>query len=130
MAGRIDFFFDGPANSLELVKGGKLRALAVTDDRRLPQIADVPTMAEAGFPDHVVNSWFGFVVQAGTPADMAKRLHGELIKAIRQPSYGQNFAAFGAVATANDTIEEFGQFVASESKKFGALVRDSGMKLP
>ena len=58
--------------SLELVKAGKLRALAITDDSRMTQLPDVPTMAEAGFPNQVLNSWFGFVVLAGTPPDVTK----------------------------------------------------------
>ena len=130
VAGRIDFFFDGPANSMQLVRAGQLRALAVTDDTRMPQIPDVPTMAEAGFPGQVLNSWFGFVVQAGTPDDIAKRLHAELVVALKQPAYAQHFAQFGAVASPNNSIDDFKRFVASETTKFSALVKASGAQLP
>ena len=129
VAGRIDFMFDGPANSLELVKGGQLRALAITDDARMAQLPDVPTMAEAGFPGHVVNSWFGFVALAGTPPEMAKRLHSELVSAMRQPAYVQNFTQFGAVAVTNSSPEEFARFVASESALFGGLVKAANIQI-
>ena len=130
VAGRIDLMFDGPANSLELVKAGQLRALAITDDTRMTQLPDVPTMAEAGFPDQVLNSWFGFVALAGTPPDVAKRLHSELVTALRQPAYIQNFTQFGAVPAPSNSPEEFARFVASESIKFGAIVKAAGVQVP
>jgi tripartite-type tricarboxylate transporter receptor subunit TctC len=129
VAGRIDFMFDGPANSLELVRGGQLRALAVTDERRMPQLPNVQTMVEAGFPDFVVNTWFGFVVLAGTPGAVAARLHAELIKAIKQPSFAQKVEQFGATAASNESSDAFARFIASESERFGALVKASGARL-
>jgi tripartite-type tricarboxylate transporter receptor subunit TctC len=129
VAGRIDLMFDGPANSLELVRGGQLRALAVTDERRMTQLPNVPTMVEAGFPDFVVNTWFGFVVLAGTPSAVTTRLHAELIKAIKQPSFAQKVEQFGATAASNASSDAFARFIASESERFGALVRASGARL-
>jgi tripartite-type tricarboxylate transporter receptor subunit TctC len=129
VAGRIDFMFDGPANSLELVRAGTLRALAVTDERRMSQLPNVPTMVEAGFPDFVVNTWFGFVVLAGTPNAVAARLHAELVNAVKQPSFAQKVEQFGATAASNDSIDGFARFIVSESGRFGALVKASGAKL-
>jgi tripartite-type tricarboxylate transporter receptor subunit TctC len=127
VAGRIDFFFDGPANSLELVRSGQLRALAVTDDRRMPQLPDVRTMEEAGFPNQVLNSWFGFVVLAGTPRDVVARLHSEIVKAIKQPSYAQKVAQFGAIDAANESIEDFARFIDLETSRLRSLIKAAGV---
>jgi tripartite-type tricarboxylate transporter receptor subunit TctC len=127
VAGRIDFMFDGPANSMELVGGGQRRALAVTDTRRFLPLPDVPTMAEAGFPDQVVNTWFGFVALTGTPPDVAARLHSEIVKAVDQPSFVQATAKFGATAVSNPSIENFTRFIESESKLYASLVKAAGL---
>jgi len=76
-----------------------------------------------------MNTWFGFVVKAGTPKDVLDNLHKELVKAINQPSFKEAVAKFGAKAVSNESIEEFKKFVDSEYDMLGVRVRGAGMKV-
>ncbi|MBX9842216.1 MAG: tripartite tricarboxylate transporter substrate binding protein [Xanthobacteraceae bacterium] len=128
VAGRVHYMFDGPGNAVELIRGGKLRALGVTDARRFAQLPDVPTMAEAGIPDNVINSWFGLVTTAGTPKPVVVRLHAEIAKAIGAPDIAQKIADFGGSASASRSPEEFSTFIASENARLGRLIRATGVQ--
>jgi tripartite-type tricarboxylate transporter receptor subunit TctC len=129
VAGRIDYFFDGPGNAVELVRAGQLRALAVTDTRRFAQLPDVPTMAEAGFADHVLNSWFGLVAPAGTPGRVITKLQVELRKAMQSADLVARMAEFGAQVAPSESPQDFAAFIASENARLGKVVRDSGARL-
>src|SRR5262249_56053407 len=81
IAGHTPIAFSSPASSIAQAKDGKLRALAVATGKRLSALPDVPTMAEAGFPEIEGNFWVGLFVPAGTPADIVALLHREVEKA-------------------------------------------------
>ena len=129
VAGRVDFFFDGPANSLPLAAEGKLRALAVTDHERFAQIPNVPTMAEAGLKNHEINSWFGFVAPTNTPKPTVAKLHAEISKALRNPEVAAQIVAVGGTPAPSKSPEEFAGFFAAEKDRLGKLVVASGAKL-
>jgi tripartite-type tricarboxylate transporter receptor subunit TctC len=93
VAGRIDFLFDPITTALPFVKDGKLRALAITADKRSPLIPDVPTLRELGYVGYDVNPWFGIAAPAGTPRPVIDRLNAEFAKAARDPEVVKRLAA-------------------------------------
>lgn len=126
IAGRIDYFFDG-VGIVPFVKTGKVRALAVADSRRLPQLPDVPTMAEAGYPGVEVTAWFGLVAPAGTPRAVLARLNAEFVKAGRDPELQRQLADTG-IRVVTGTPEAFATFMAAETERLGKVVRSSGAR--
>jgi tripartite-type tricarboxylate transporter receptor subunit TctC len=121
LAGRVDFFFDGPGVSVPLVKDGKFRALAVTDSQRYGELPDVPTMAEAGFPKQELNSWFGLVTLADTPKPILEKLHASIVKALQSPDAIQRIAAVGGITAPSASPEEFVAFIRAERERLGAI---------
>jgi tripartite-type tricarboxylate transporter receptor subunit TctC len=109
------------------VRGGKLRAIAVTTPKRLAAIPDIPAMAEA-LPGFEVVGWYGVIGPAGMPAPIVKRLHDELVRALQQPDVRQRLAADGAEAVGS-APGEFHDFMAADLAKWAKLVKESGAKL-
>jgi len=95
MAGRVTMMFTDPSG-VPLIKEGKLRALAVSSGRRSPAVPDVLTLAEQGFPDVVVETWFGLAVPAGTPKPTVTKLHSEISAFLERKDTRERFLAFGA----------------------------------
>ena len=110
----------GPA--VPLVKGGKTRALAVTGSERSPELPDVPSMAEAGFPDINIHLWSGFFVPAGTPAPIVAKLMAELGRALAD-SHVQEGLRKMAVTPGGPTGEAFKQRIDADIKTFGDVVK-------
>ena len=81
---------------VDLIKTGKLRALAVTGPKRVPILPDVPTIVEAGYPSLVVEDWTGYAVKRGTPKETVARLNGAINKALQKPSVQEALAKIGA----------------------------------
>jgi tripartite-type tricarboxylate transporter receptor subunit TctC len=98
VAGRISLLFAVPVDSVPLIKAGKLRALAVTSARRLPVLPDVPTLSEVGVPAIDLQVWFGLVVPAKTPADIANRLRSEVTAVVKSTEFGRWLENQGGVA--------------------------------
>ena len=95
IAGHIPIVFDNLGNAMNNIHAGKVRALAITAAERAPQIADVPTMAEAGVPNVVVSSWFALFVPAGTPKDAIAWLNKQANEAFSAPEVREQFARAG-----------------------------------
>ena len=112
---------------LSLHASGKLRGLALTDGVRAPMIPDVPTMAEAGFPNYELSAWFGVAAPAGTPRAVVDKLHAEIVKAARHPETLAKFQQFGIKAVAN-TPEEFAQVMKDDTALLGEIVKASGAR--
>src|SRR5690606_5237193 len=85
MAGLVDYFFDPASGGMPQVKAGKLKVLAVSMPKRCDCAPDVPTMAEAGYPNIVQSSWIGLMAPAGTPKAIVDRMSGEIAKAVSTP---------------------------------------------
>lgn len=100
IAGQIQFMAETVPAVLQFIKGGKLTPLAVAASARDPNLPDVPTTAEAGFPSLLVTSTFGVLVPAGTPADVVSRLNAEIYKALKKPEVLAQLAQQGVVAQA------------------------------
>lgn len=122
MAGNVDVMFVTLSSAVQFVKAGKLKAFAVTTVRRVPQLPDVPSMAELGFPDDVSSSWQGLFAVAGTPAPIVARLHAAVLKAMADPEVRQHMIVASMTPTASPTPEDFATFVAAESDKWKGVV--------
>ena len=112
-------------SAIQLVRGGKLRALAVTSLRRSGGVPDVPTIAESGFPGFDASSWFGLVGPAGLPREIALKIQGEVARILKDPVLREKFIQQGADPVAN-TPDEFGQYMRDETAKWAKIVKVSG----
>jgi tripartite-type tricarboxylate transporter receptor subunit TctC len=128
MGGRTEFMLPTPQAALQLIKGGKLRALAVTASQRIPVLPEVPTIAESGYQDFVAIDWKLLVVPAGTPADIVSRLHAEVDKALQQPATLERLHAEGS-GPMQGTLPQIAQFIKAEHARWGAVVREANVKL-
>ncbi len=127
VAGRIDFLFDPITTALPFVKDGKLRALAITSDKRSPLVPDVPTLVELGFVGYDVNPWFGLAAPAGTPRPIIDRLNAEFAKAAKDPEVVKRLADQGIEAMSM-TPEQFAAFIRSETARWTEVVKISGAR--
>ena len=114
--------------ALDFIATGKLRPLAVTSPQRVAALADVPTVVEEGFPDLVVEGWFGFAVKNGTPNELIARLNEAINTILANPKIRQALANLGA-EPAGGTPAEFGLFIKSEVARWARVVKESGIKL-
>jgi tripartite-type tricarboxylate transporter receptor subunit TctC len=128
VAGQVDLMFDGMGSSAPQIRGGKLKALAVTTATRSPAFPDVPTMQEAGVPGYEVTSWYGLWAPAGTPPDVVKRLQEEVAKAMQRPEIKEIWAQQGSGPGGN-TPEQFGAFVKTEVIKWAKVVKDANVRI-
>ena len=110
------------------VKSGKMRALAVTTRRRISAAPDVPTFEEAGLPGYEAIGWFGAVAPAGTPAELIKRLNLEITTALSSPEVKERALSAGAEPFPTSP-QEFAAIIRDETKKWGEVVRNAGIKL-
>ena len=115
-------------SELQQIKGGKVRALAVTGSTRLPQLPDVPTLAEAGVKGYESTGWFGVVAPAATPPAIVARLQNEMQAVLSDPEVIAGARAAG-VELSPTTSAEFGRFIASETVKWADVIKRSGTKL-
>jgi len=127
LGGNVQVFFGNMLSVIEQVRSGRLRALAVTSLQRQPVAQDIPTMIESGFPGFEAGTWFGLMVPTGTPRDVINRLHGDVVKAVRQPDVQKQLAGQGATTIGN-TPEQFAAYIKSESDKWAKVLKASGVK--
>jgi tripartite-type tricarboxylate transporter receptor subunit TctC len=127
LGGRLAYTIDGTVIQGPQVRAGKLRPLAVTSRERLAALPDVPTMAESGLPGFDFVSWMGVAAPAATPPTIVERLNAELVKALRTREAREWFEAQGAVPV-GDTPEQFAAFIRAEHTRWGAVVREAGIR--
>ena len=127
LGGHVNIMYSGFSSTLAHIKAGKLRALAVTGPKRSPALSEVPTIAEQGFPGVEATAWYGVLAPAGTPKPVITRLHGDLVKILRQPDVVQRLDGLGFEIAAT-TPEQFGAYIRSEIKKWAKVVKASGAK--
>lgn len=125
LGGQVQAMFDNAPSALPHVRAGKLRALAVTSPQRLPQLPDVPTLAESGFAGFDVQSWFGLAAPAGTPKAVTARLSAELAKAMAHPDVVRRLHDMAAQPDASGP-EAMRRFMAAEVQRWREVVKASG----
>lgn len=128
LAGNVAFYFTSPISAQALVKAGRLRQIVVTSENRFPPLPDVPGMAESGYPQIDITSWWGLLVPAGTSKEIVGRLHAETVKAMNTPEMKERLASQGAAVTTN-TPDQFAGYIKSEIAKWGQIVKASGARL-
>ena len=109
------------------VKGGKVKALAVTSDKPTPQLPGVAPVADQGVPGYRALAWWGVIAPANTPPALAKRVHDEFAKALKQPAVAEKLAAQG-MDVIGGTPEELDRFVRSEISRWAQVVKDNRIK--
>ena len=129
LGGHTPIGFIALAAAASNIKGGKLRALAITGNNRSQLLADVPTMLEAGYSDIVGDNWVGVLVPAGTPAEITKLLHDEIVQILREPQMKSVLAELGYEAVAN-TPAEFAERIRVETDTWGKLIKAANIKMP
>jgi tripartite-type tricarboxylate transporter receptor subunit TctC len=129
MGGQIAMMFDQVSTSAGHVKGGKLRALAVTTMTRSPLLPEVPTLHEQGLANFEDVTWNGIVAPAGTPKGVLDRLHAEIAKAMGRADFRKRYEERGIEMKASASPAEFSAYIRSEADKFVELVRDAGIKV-
>ena len=128
VGGQVQAIFEGQVVLLPHIKSGKVRALAITGQKRDPALPDVPTFAEAGLPSYDVYFWSGLVAPAGTPNDIVARLNGILVQALNAPDAREALTRQG-LEPAPSTPQQFAAFIGSELERWGRVAKDSGAKL-
>jgi tripartite-type tricarboxylate transporter receptor subunit TctC len=128
IAGRLDLIFDNVTPVVPQLKGGRARGLAVTTARRVPVVADLPTIAEAGVPGFDVSSWFAFFVPAKTPPAIIRKMNEDTVAALVHPPVKERLEELGA-ALVGSTPEELARHLKSEMDKWGPVNREARIKI-
>ncbi|WP_084267349.1 Bug family tripartite tricarboxylate transporter substrate binding protein [Azohydromonas lata] len=124
---QVDLLITAAPTAVPQVQGGKVRALAVTGDQRLPMLPDVPTFKEIGLPGYAVTNWFGLAAPKGTPKEIVDKLQAEVAKALTDAKLKERFAAMGA-KPGGIAQSDFAQLVRSETKTWTEVSRTAGVK--
>ncbi|MBM3530856.1 MAG: hypothetical protein FJX62_22495 [Alphaproteobacteria bacterium] len=126
--GTNQYQFITPLPVMQLIASGKLRAIAVTGPARLPMLKDVPTVGEAGFPNLIIQDWFGILAKTGTSPQIVATLNEAMNKALAKPRVRDAIAKMAAEPVGG-TPAEFGKFLDSELAHWAKVVKESGIKM-
>ncbi len=132
IAGRIDLMFDTPATSLPQLTGGKIRALAITADTRLPAAPQIPTVDEEGFPGLHISTWNAFFAPIGTPQDVVTKVNGALREALADAAIQERLTSIGqqVYPVAMQTPEALASLQKTELAKWLPIIESAGIKVP
>ncbi|MFL5174989.1 MAG: Bug family tripartite tricarboxylate transporter substrate binding protein [Microvirga sp.] len=128
IAGQVDVMFDNLPSSIEQVRGGNLRAIAVTSLKRSVALPDVPTIDESGLQGFDASSWFAIFAPAKTPPEIVQKLNAEVLKALADPELQKRFADIGGEIRPYKP-DELAAFVKAEIEKWAKVVKTSGAKI-
>ena len=129
VGGQVDVMFDNLPSAMQLIKSGKLKALAVTSAKRSNALPDIPTIEEAaGLKEFEATSWFGLLAPAGTPPDVVNRIQQEVARALSNAAVNEKMLAPGAIPSGN-TPAQFAALIDNEHKKWAQVVRASGARI-
>ncbi|MFZ2387194.1 MAG: tripartite tricarboxylate transporter substrate binding protein [Polaromonas sp.] len=127
MGNNVDIMFDALPSSMQQAKAGKIRPLAILDNTRFPQLPDVPTLKEAGFPNAEASAWFGVVAPARTSPVVINELNKAINEALKKPELIEKLRNIGAQPMPGSP-EVFGKFIASERARWIPLAKSLGVK--
>jgi tripartite-type tricarboxylate transporter receptor subunit TctC len=128
MAGRVSVAFDNVLSAAQLVKAGKLRAIAVSTLKRSPAMPEVPTVAESGLKGFEVAVWQGILAPAGTPKPVIDTFNAAIVAVLTRPDMKERMAAYGAEVIAS-TPQEFAQYMKADLVKWAKVVKTSGARV-
>jgi len=128
LAGDTQLMFDNLANSMQQVKAGKLKAIAVTTAKRSALVPELPTLSETGVPGFDIYTWWGFMAPAGTPKEIIAKWNTEVTRILNTPEMKAFFAQQGA-EPAPTTPEQFEVLIKSEITKYTKIIKESGAKV-
>jgi tripartite-type tricarboxylate transporter receptor subunit TctC len=128
LAGIVESTFAAVPNVLPHIQQGKLRALAVTTSKRIPQLPDVPTLAEAGVPGYEASVWLALLAPANTPSDIVNKLNREIVKVLASPDTKKALYDAG-VESAYATPEAMTAYMGKEYERWGKVIKDANITL-
>jgi tripartite-type tricarboxylate transporter receptor subunit TctC len=128
IGGQVDMMLVDVPVALPFLQSGKLRAIAVTNAKRIPVLKDVPTLGELGFPKAEAYNWYGMLAPARTPPEIVDKIYGAVASALRSPDLKLQFEQQGAEVIASKPAE-FNAFIAAESERWGSLAKSVGARL-
>ncbi len=126
LGGETQVMFVTLSSAISFIQAGKLKALGISTAKRIDALPQVPTMAEAGYPEMVSSSWQGVFVPAGTPRPILDKLHAALLATLDSPEIKQRFAGGGVNVVTSKTSEDFISFVGAETARWGKVAKESG----
>lgn len=127
LGGHVDALIITLAAVTEYIKNGQLIPLAVSTPERSPQFPDVPTMAEAGYPNTVVESWQGMLAPRDTPRPIVDKLHRDILAVMNDPDVQKKAESLGFRVAPMDSVDAFNEWIQAEYKKHGQTIRDAGI---
>jgi tripartite-type tricarboxylate transporter receptor subunit TctC len=125
IGGRISLMFDNLTTAIPQIKAGRLRALAVTSERRLSELPDVPTMLESGLKGFVVTPWWGIFAPAGTPKPIVDKLNRDIVSVLHSPEV-KDYLASQATEVVGNSPQEFATYLKGEIARWARVVKASG----
>jgi len=128
ISGNLQLMFSTVPTAVGLIRGGKVRAMAITNSNRYPLMPELPTVAEAGIPGFAVNNWTGVFVPAATPPAVITRLNAEFVKVLAMPDVKKRLMDNGIDAVSN-TPQQFAAYIRAETAKWASVIKDANVKL-
>ncbi|MDB5821640.1 MAG: LacI family transcriptional regulator [Herminiimonas sp.] len=128
LGGQTDYMFATPQSVLGMIKGGRMRAIAVTSQKRLPILPSVPTIAESGYKDFSAVDWKVIMAPAGTPPDIVKRMNAAVEKALTQPAMLATLSAEGSTPMGGSP-EQAAKYIKAEQALWATVIREAGVKV-
>jgi len=129
ISGNVQYMFVTTLPVIDLIATGKLRALAVTAPTRIAALNDVPSVAEAGFPELVTADWIGFAARRGTPAGITSQLNTAINRVLAEPKVRASLEKIGAVPVGG-TAAEFGHDIRADISRWEKIIKDADIRLP
>ncbi|MDB5825037.1 MAG: hypothetical protein JWR21_3741 [Herminiimonas sp.] len=127
VSGRVNAMIDAWQQAKPQVQSGKLKVLAVASSKRLPELPNVPSIAEAGVPGFQTQAWYGLVAPAGVPKDVLTRLNTEIVAAVNRPEVKKQWTEMGLVPVGNSP-EQFAEYIRNETAKYAKLIKANNIK--
>jgi tripartite-type tricarboxylate transporter receptor subunit TctC len=128
MSGRVQLAITNTLTATPLVRGGKIKAIAITSPRRVQAMPELPTVAESGVPGYELRSWYGMLAPNGTPAPLVLRLNREIGAVMGAPEVRERLAADGAEAAPANTPAQFRELIGTEIARWGKIIKNLNLK--